>query len=96
MGINHEAKGRNLSIELKEREDAPRYEQREWKELEIKKAIITEKGTMGNLPIVDLQLEDEKGNKYFVMATGRIIIGLGDACKGVMQRIHGTDTPGVD
>ena len=89
-------KGRKLSIELKEGDFAPRYEKDEWTELSIDKAVVTEQGTIGKLPIVDIQLTDEKGNKYFGMITGRLIIGLGDACKGVMQRIHGTDTPDVD
>ena len=94
--LKDSGKGRMLPIELNKGDFAPRYEKSEWGELSIDKAIVTEQGTMGKLPIVDLQLTDEKGKKYFAMITGRLIIGLGDACKGVMLRVHGNETPNVD
>lgn len=41
--------------------------------LVIKNCIIVKGGTLSGKPTVDLQLEDENGDKFIVMATGGIL-----------------------
>ena len=50
--------------------------------LKITDCIIVGKGMESGAPSVDLQLEDEKGNKFVVMATGGIMEMLGGAVAG--------------
>ena len=38
-------------------------------------------------------MKDSDGNKTFVMISGKLILGLADAIKGVNQRIHGNQNP---
>jgi hypothetical protein len=85
-------KASQLSISLVPGDVAPRYLPIS-KELVIQKAVITEKGTEGNLPLVDLVLKDDDGNEFYTMVTGRIILGLAAAIKGVNLRNHGTEEP---
>jgi len=82
-----------LTIELLPGKIAPRYNPKEVKELAIKKVIVTEKGTEGDLPIVDFQLEDADGNRYFTMITGRLMNQLAAAMRGVNMRNHGVEEP---
>jgi hypothetical protein len=81
-----------LKTRLVEGKTAPRYT-KEVKKLEIKEAVITEQGMESNLPIVDLVMYDEQGNKYFAMTSGRIINAISAAIKGVNMRIHGVQEP---
>ncbi len=50
--------------------------------LKIDKAVIVRQGTIDNAPTVDFQLIDNEGNKYVIMATGRIMETLADCIKG--------------
>lgn len=86
-------KGTHLPIELVRGAVAPRYSPQVWKEVIVTKAIITEQGTEKQLPLVDFQMEDVEGNKYFFMITGRLINALAAAIQGVNQRNHGTSEP---
>jgi len=82
-----------LEIELNDGKVAPRYKPNEVKELIAKKAIITEKGTMSDLPIVDIQLVDHEGKNYFFCLSGRIFQGLAASVSGVNLRNHGSKEP---
>lgn len=63
------------------------------KHLVLDSVAITENGTESNLPLVDFVLKDAEGNKYYVMATGRIVNLISAAVKGVNLRNHGTEEP---
>lgn len=77
-----------LSISVKEGNTAPRYPETT-KLLTIDEAVITEQGMASGFPVVDFQMTDSEGNKYFIMTSGGIINGLSAAIKGVNLRIHG-------
>ncbi len=64
-----------LSISSKSIEDSPNYDD-SWTMLKMTNAIITKRGTEGGKPTVDIQLFDEDGNKYIMMATGAIMMAL--------------------
>lgn len=79
-----------LTIELKPGSYVPRYTPKT-KELRADKAVITENGMESKLPLVDFQLTDEQGNTYFFALTGRILINLAAAIRGVNLRNHGAE-----
>lgn len=54
--------------------------------LKMTNCVIVGKGMESGAPSVDLQLEDEKGNKFVVMTTGLIIEMLGGAVVGKRMR----------
>lgn len=54
--------------------------------LKIDTCIVVKNGTVDGNPSVDLQLTDENGKKYVVMATGGIIESIGSVVAGVRQR----------
>lgn len=81
-----------VAMDLVKGKIAPRYPM-ETPELSIDRVVITEQGTEGNLPIVDFQMSDRKGNKYFAAITGRIVLTVASALRGVNMRIHGTEEP---
>lgn len=83
--------GQGLSIKLIAGKQGPIYKDR--KELKILEAVITEQATESNLPIVDLVMEDDAGNKYLGVLTGRIVNAMSGAVKGVNQRNHGNPEP---
>ena len=79
----------NIEIQIvKGVNDAVRYN-KPWKALRIVRCVIVPQGTVGNLPTVDIQLSDEGGNKFIVLATGAILEALGSAIAGVRQRSEG-------
>ncbi|MCH9712722.1 MAG: hypothetical protein K0U20_08880 [Proteobacteria bacterium] len=81
-----------LEIRLINGKDAPRYSA-DIKKLSIDTLVITEKGTEGDLPIVDLQLTDADGNKFFACVTGRIFLSSAEVIQGVNLRNHGSTNP---
>lgn len=82
----------SVSLELIRGSIAPRYPQ-SIKELTITNVVITEQGTQGGWPIVDLQMVDSNGNEYFAMVTGQIVNTISAAIKGVNVRNHGREEP---
>lgn len=63
------------------------------KELRIVEANICEQGMESGLPLVDLILEDEEGNRFFAVQSGRIFNQLSAVLKGVNMRNHGIEEP---
>ena len=63
---------------------APSYG-KEVKMLRIEKALIVQKGTVKGNTTVDLQMIDEDGKPFLVMATGGILQMLAAAIKGVSE-----------
>lgn len=57
-------------------------------ELDIEDVVITEQGA-GGLPLVDLKLRGPNDEIYFAAITGRLVIGIAAAVKGINQRLHG-------
>jgi len=68
-------------------DDAPNYDD-DWKLLRATKCIIVGKGTVRGEPTVDLQLTDDDGNQYLVMATGRIIEMIAGGVNGTRLRLQ--------
>ena len=81
----------DLKIEFVKGNVAPRYTNE--KQLEIKKAVITEKGMQSGFALVDIQLTDSEGKEYFFMTSGQIMNALTAAIKGVNMRNHGVEEP---
>jgi len=81
-----------LTIEIKDGTIAPRYKEDDV-ELTIDKAVITEKGMESNLPLIDFQMTDADGKVHFAALSGRLILSLAAAIKGVNMRNHGTEEP---
>lgn len=44
-----------------------------FKGAKLMKAVVVRQGTQGGRAIVDLQFEDEQGNKYVAMITARLL-----------------------
>lgn len=65
--------------------EAPNYGQ-DTKMLRITDVIIVGKGTESGKPTVDLQMTDQAGNKYLVMATGAIMEMIGGAVTGKREK----------
>ena len=84
--------GNHLKLELNPGTLAPRYGT-EVKELKCECAVITENGMESGLPLVDFQLSDVDGNKYFFAISGRIVNSVSAAIKGVNLRNHGVEEP---
>ena len=69
-------------------EQAPKYDGAEFTIVKIQNAIIVGKGTVKGNPTVDIQLVDEQGRKFLIMATAGIVEGLAGAVAG--KRIRDT------
>lgn len=80
-----------VSMELIQGSEAPRYTTEI--ELSADKVVITEQGMESNLPLVDIQMADKDGNKYWVPLSGRIINVISSTVKGVNMRNHGVEEP---
>lgn len=52
------------------------YDRSEYAPIAIKEVIIVDQGTVGGNPTVDLVLQDEHGNKFVTMVTGRLLKSL--------------------
>jgi len=83
---------RVLPIKLIPGDQDPKYANFEG-ELSVKQVNITEQGTVGNLPIVDLVCESPSGEKYLIVITGREANAISAAVKGVNMRNHGVAEP---
>lgn len=82
-----------LNMELVQGHAVPKYGH-EVVPLVVDKAVITERATEADLPVVDLLLQDpDSGKKYFICVTGRVVNGISAAIKGVNMRNHGTPEP---
>ena len=64
---------------------APVYD-KDWIMLRIETAIVVKKGTVEGHPTVDLQLTDQFGKQYMVLATGAIVQMLAGAVNGIAKR----------
>lgn len=82
--MNDNTKGTSVEINLVEGSIAPRYEASST-ELVLKKAVITKKGMASGLPLVDIVMQDSKGNEYFFMASGRIMNMIASAVRGASE-----------
>lgn len=82
-----------LNIELLPGDMAPRYNGDRYKKVGIEKVVITEQGTEAGLPIVDIQMIDENGDRYYACVTGRLVNALAAAIQGVNLRNHGKEEP---
>lgn len=58
----------------------------------VRRAVITEQGTAGNLPIVDL-IGEVNGKKVVLVISGRLLDSIASALRGVNLRIHGKERP---
>jgi len=77
---------RNFKVEIVDYpEEAQKYGNKTTL-LVIKKCVIVGKGTINGLPTVDIQMQDESGKKFLVMATGRIIEMLAGTIVGKRER----------
>jgi len=83
---------RKPSIKFLKGNLAPRYT-KDTKNLKVEQAVITEQGMVSGLPLVDMQLVDEDGNKYFFCLSGRLFKLLATSIDGVNLRNHGTIDP---
>lgn len=73
---------RSVVIEMVDSpDDAPKYGD-DYKPVKIEKCIVVGHGTIQGNPSVDIQLADQQGNKYLVMATGGILEMIASAIKG--------------
>lgn len=67
-------------------EEAPNYEQPEYKAANLMTAHVVGNGTVQGNPTVDLIFEDEHGQKYMTMITGGLIQSLAGAVTGMKER----------
>jgi hypothetical protein len=81
----------NLEIEIVKGKLAPRYSS--GTELVCEGVVITENGTVSDLPIVDFKMRGPDGKFYLLPLTGRLVISLAAAVRGVNLRNHGTEDP---
>lgn len=70
---------------------APRYEDGTAADLE--QATITEQGMASGLPLVDLHCRDGNGHEIIVVTTGKLLLSLAAAIRGVNLRNHGVEEP---
>ena len=71
---------------------APRYETG-WTQLGPSKAIITKQGTASGFPLVDFQLEDHMGRKFYFMISGRLLASFASMINGVIEENQTTPPP---
>ena len=71
---------------------APRYGDECGTLAAVRRAVITEQGTAGNLPIVDL-IGEVNGKKVVLVISGRLLDSIASALRGVNLRIHGKERP---
>lgn len=80
-----------VSIQMVPGKVAPRYN--EGTEITLEKCVITERGTLANLPIVDLVMRGPDGQMYLLVLTGRVVNAISAAVKGANTRNHGVAEP---
>lgn len=62
-------------------------------EVTLRSVMITEQGTDGGLPIVDLRCTNSDGEAVDLTLTGRQILAIGDVIREINTRIHGDARP---
>lgn len=83
-----------ISIKLEPSDCAPRYDPVDTVAiLKLSEATITERGMSSGLPLVDLVAFDPEGRRYVFVATGRVLLGIAAALRGVNLRNHGVEEP---
>lgn len=60
---------------------------------ELKKVVVTEKGTNNGLPIVDFVMQLPSGETVLLVLTGRIVNAIAAGVKGANLRNHGVAEP---
>lgn len=65
---------------------APNYQGTDVELLKMVKAIIVKKGTEAGNPSIDIQLKDQHGRDFVIMATAALFEGIAAAIKGVESR----------
>lgn len=88
--------GIGLPIEINpDKKQAPHYLARDGfvGELRVNKVVITEMGTVENLPIVDFVVQTTNGEKYLMVLTGRLVNAISAAVRGTNLRNHGREEP---
>lgn len=70
---------------------APQYDTGD--ELDVESVTITEEGTAQRLPLVDIRLRGPNDEKYLAVLTGRVVIAIAAAIKGINKRVHGREEP---
>lgn len=85
----------SASIEIVEGKQAPHYLEEDGfvGECKLDKVVITEKGTQGDLPIVDFVMTAPDGKKFMMCLTGRNVTSIAAAIQGVNLRNHGNSDP---
>lgn len=81
-----------LHIKLQPGDLAPRYPSNV-SPLDCQDVVITERGTASGLPLVDFRFKDDQGREFFFAVTGRLVISLAAAIRGVNLRNHGKEEP---
>ncbi len=86
-----------LNIQIKTIKESPNYNElnkagENWKVATLKTAIVTKEGTKAGNPTVDLQFEDEHGNKFIAMVKGSLLEGLGKVISANMKLDIANDT----
>ena len=85
---------RSLKIDIIAGYDCPVYvEEVDPQNLTLLSVVIIEQGTTLLLPVVQFKTRDASGNFRLLTLTGREVIAMGKAVKGINQRIHGTPEP---
>lgn len=68
---------KHLSIQIcKDPSEAPVYSKEQFKSVELTNAVVVKNGTQEGNPTVDLVFEDNEGNKFVALTTGRILKSL--------------------
>lgn len=62
-------------------------------QLKVEKCVVIEQGTEANLPFVDFVMKGEHGEQYLMVLTGRMVLSLAAALRGVNMRNHGVAEP---
>jgi hypothetical protein len=83
--------GTHAQITLVPGSVAPRYPDGE--AIGVVEVVITEQGMQSGLPLVDFVCRDRHGHQFVLTLTGRIVLGIGGALRGVNLRNHGKAEP---
>jgi len=67
-------------------QEAPNYEQPEYKAANLTTAVVVGNGTVDGNPTVDFVFEDENGQKYVAMLTGGLVQNLAGTVQGIKDR----------
>lgn len=82
---------RHLELHRVEGDYAPRLP--EHQPLRGYETIITEKGTVGGRPIVDILMVDPDGKKYFISISGQLVTAIAEVVAAANVRNHGKPYP---